>query len=32
MEISITHGTDYISIKNSYLEYAEINPGYKIKK
>jgi hypothetical protein len=31
-EISITCGPDYISTKNAYLEYVEINPEYKFKK
>ena len=31
MEISITCGPDYISTKDAFLEYIEINPEYKIK-
>lgn len=30
-EISITSGTDYISAKNTFLEYSLISPGHKIK-
>lgn len=30
-EISITSGTDYISAKNTFLEYSLITPGHKIK-
>jgi hypothetical protein len=31
-EISITCGPDYISTKDAFLEYAEINSEYKFKK
>ena len=31
-EISITCGPDYISTKDSFLEYVEINSEYKFKK
>lgn len=31
-EISITCGLDYLSIKDAYLEYVSIDPGFKIKK
>ena len=31
-EISITCGSDYISTKDAFLEYVEINPEYKFKK
>lgn len=30
-EISITGGADYISAKNTFLEYTLYDPGYKIK-
>lgn len=30
-EISITSGTDYISAKNTFLEYSLLAPGRKIK-
>ena len=31
MEISITHVPDYDSLKQIFNEYAEIDPGVKIK-
>lgn len=31
-EISITCGPDYISTKDAFLEYVEIDPEYKNKK
>lgn len=30
-EISITYGPDYISTKDTFLEYILINPEYKLK-
>ena len=30
-EISITCGPDYISTKDAFLEYVEMNPEYKFK-
>lgn len=30
-EISITGGADYISAKNTFLEYSLLDPGHKIK-
>lgn len=30
-EISVTCGPDYISTKDSFLEYVEMDPEYKIK-
>lgn len=30
-EISITCGPDYISTKDAFLEYVEMDPEYKIK-
>ena len=32
MEILITCGPDYISTKDAFLEYVELNPEYEIKK
>jgi hypothetical protein len=31
-ELLITCGPDYISTKDAFLEYVEINPEYKFKK
>lgn len=31
MEISITTATDYNSLKQTFNEYTEINPEYKVK-
>lgn len=30
-EISITSGVDYISAKNTFVEYSLLAPGHKIK-
>ena len=32
MEISITHASDYSSLKQTFNEYALIEPGIKIKQ
>lgn len=32
MEISITHASDYDSLKQTFNEYAELDPGIKIKQ